>query len=444
MDTPGLPSVPPPSSPAARGAVDLKFRFLLCLVATGVFFNNILRWYPFPEGRSANDLSSLDDTLLGIVVNLTLLSVILVLLLVDRSTYRIRVPSAILGLYCLYIAVQAFFRENQLMETARSASWIVMLVTAERLGTYISVTEQRVHAFVGAVFWSLVSTTCIGLAIALYLPGSVNWGMGISNDFTQSARGEFFFLWIPPVVTAALSTCYLGKSSSIGLRSKVAALFVLATASALCVITLTRTYVFGILLVIFLVLLARTRYAWAGVILVGLMAFVVFPEFLESVLISLRIRLDPSTDFTTGRLDLNRFLLELFSQSPLFGVGAQEMRVQIAGASTRGTTEHGYTSHLASYGIFSLLFLGYLLYGIFASIRLLVGIRRRSRLPDAHFGKEGTAVASLAVFTALTGFVGLLGAASSFGDWLGLLFVAMSIGLGQRLPAADPMDRAAG
>jgi hypothetical protein len=414
----------------------LRFKCILGLIVIGIFFNNILRWFPFPEGRSANDLSTLDDTIYGIVVNLTTIACILLLILFERSTRRFSVHSALLVSYCTYIAAQAAFRDHAIMEILRAASWILMLLSADLVGSVLCSTPTGSRLFIGTLFWSLVATTALGLGIAAVLPGSVNWGLGISNSYTQSARGEFFFLWIPPVLTAALSTCYLGKASSTGPKSRAMAILILTAASALCTATLTRTYVFGIILVLSLILFARTRYAWVAISAACILVFVLVPELFFSLMTSLRIYVDPSVDFTNGRNDLNAFLLDLFSQSPLFGVGAQEMRDRIAHAKTYGFTEHGYTSHLASYGIFALLFFGYMIYGAISSANLLFVTRRNRTLLHTQLGIDATAAASLSIFTIVSGFVGLLGAASSFGDWLGIVFVSMTVGLNRQLLAS--------
>jgi hypothetical protein len=214
----------------------------------------------------------------------------------------------------------------------------------------------------------------------------------------------------------------------------------LITATALCFVTLTRTYVFGIILAIAIILYARTRYAWAGLLSLCLLGFMMFPHVLVSTLESLRIVIDmPAEDFTTGRLDLNRFLVEQFSESPVFGVGAQEMRVRIALANTKGTTEHGYVSHFAAYGIFALLFLWYMFNGLFVAIRIIINVKRKREADRERADIQRVAIASLAIFTVLSGFVGLLGASSSFGDWLGIIFVSFSAAIGRKIltPAKD-------
>jgi hypothetical protein len=396
------------------------------LIVVGILFNNILRWYPFPAGRSANDLSTLEDNYIGIVVNISLFSLVLLLLLFERSTFRVSWTSLLLFGYCLYIAIQTLFRDNQAMEALRSASWIAMLLSAERAGHYFGSSPERIRVFQSTVLLGLIFTTVLGLAVAMYMPGSVNWGLGYASEFTQSARGEFFFLWIPPVVTAALATDYIGRNNALDPRVRAVATVTLVIATILCGITLTRTYVFGIVLVVMIVLYGRTRYAWFAVIICGVLGCIAYPEVIFNLLASFRILLDPNADFSTGRFDLNKFLLDTYFQNPVFGTGAHEMRYRISTANTIGTTEHGYTSHLASYGSFAGLFFAYLFLAGWSAVKLVHDGRRFGKTQDSVNERAlGIAAASLSIFTVLSGLVGLLGAASSFADWLGLIFVSM-------------------
>src|SRR2546428_2950211 len=89
---------------------------LFWIVAGGILYNNLLRWYPFPAGRSANDLASLGSNLAGIVVNVAIYCALVVGVLFSGATPLLARRSRLLQGYCLYLALQAPFRADPVGE----------------------------------------------------------------------------------------------------------------------------------------------------------------------------------------------------------------------------------------------------------------------------------------------------------------------------------------
>src|SRR4051812_7097635 len=92
------------------------------LVCFGIFFNDILRWYPFPEGRSLNDLKSIEDNILGIVNNGLTYTAILGLLLLTRRVRRQPFDrhSLLIYGYCAFILCQPLLRPDPRTEMLRA------------------------------------------------------------------------------------------------------------------------------------------------------------------------------------------------------------------------------------------------------------------------------------------------------------------------------------
>ena len=84
---------------------------------------------------------------------------------------------------------------------------------------------------------------------------------------------------------------------------------------------------------------------------------------------------DPNIDLSNGRADLNKVNLRTFRESPAFGQGADEARQLVPGSDSVAKSEHGYTVHLASYGLFGLLFFAYVAAGLVASASCCCGGR---------------------------------------------------------------------
>ncbi len=407
------------------GVTPQWIRVILAVVLIGgCFFNNVVRWYPFPVGRSANEMVGLEDNLNGIVFNVFLFAVALVASVREGGFAIPRRASALVGCYCFVIAVQSFFREELLLEAARSLAWILHFGSALYLGACIGRRPELTRLALKYLLFGQCLSVIIGAGIAIQIPGSVNVGLGMSWEFSQYSRGEFFFLWVPPVMTVALGVAWLREGVAIRGWRWWLVLSVVCVVVLLSVLTMTRTYVFGIMLVLWVVVMSVKRIALLSIACGVIGAVLLSERLLTEALLFLRVIADdPLVEFTGGRQELNKVLLETFAGSPWVGVGGQEMRRVILSSALIAKSEHGYTSHLASFGVAAFLYFGFMAYAavcVWKDILAQMGGLVNRRGPSSAWR---ACLWGMTAFTVSSGVVGLMGAASSFGDWAGLLCV---------------------
>jgi hypothetical protein len=416
-------------------------RGLTGLVVLGIAYNDILRWYPFPAGRSANDLITLQDNLIGIAVNIALYSCILLLTLLHGRSFRIPLFSVPLYLYSAYIALQAAFRPDPAMELVRSLGIIAMILSANRMAVLLGTDPRFLGYFTKRMWLALVATLFAGVLIGLTKSNSVNWGGGRSPAFEQVDRAEFFFFYLLPYPTVALSLAVLRGPRRWRSASGSLAVVSLALIFGLALMTMTRSIIFSCLLVALAFLLARSRSWFFAAAAAATFAAFLLPALTRDLAVQTRVYSEDDADFTTHRAALVALNIEMFLESPVFGLGAQEARRRILASETVAKTEHGYSIHFSSYGLFALLFIGHVLFSLSTSMRMIW-----SRLSLEHLSpeREGlkTAAAASAIATAGLGLVWLFGSGSAFYDWIGLFFLSLAPVLrrsvSSRLPSPAP------
>ncbi len=401
-----------------------QLQAVLCaIVGFGVLYNNVLRWYPFPAGRSANDLASLEDNLFGIVVNVSLYCMILLLACSDSQSLRVAPTSVPLLLYSTFVLAQVVLRPDPLMELARSFALVVAMLSADRLATLLSADASFFSRFLRWLWLAWVGSVFLGLCIGLLKTDSVNWGAmyGLSS-FAQSNRAEFFFFHLLPYPAVGLSLAILTAPNCRRLEGMVALASVVVI-MGLASLTLTRSMIFSCLLVLLLFLYQRSRRSVWVLVALALAGVLLVPGAVQDLAIRARVYSpDPDVDLTNARAALFAVDIDTFYASPFVGVGAQEARRRVSESESKAKTEHGYTGHLSSYGVVGVLFFVFVLRSVAISLRMVLGDRR----PGGAGGPPWSiAVAAAAIATAGLGTVWLFGSASAFYDWLGFLFLSL-------------------
>jgi hypothetical protein len=425
-------------SPGERQSVEPSRHvqwLLIALVCAGIVFNNVLRWYPFPAGRSANDISTLDAGLLGIIVNILLYSAVLAVIVLSRSSALRHYGSRPLQLYCLYLALQAPFRAHPMIELVRSGAMIVMLLSADSMAAIAVGSPRYAIRFLHRIWWTLVGTVLIGLVIGLVLQDSVNWGNGLSPSFLEKRRAEFFFFHVLPHFVFALSLAVLVFTMRRPGPQFLVALGMVILLPILAERTMTRTMTFSLIVItlVFLFRYARKALLLAGAVVV--VAIVFWPGAMANVAERLRLTevvsnrsVDVaaggrSVDIATGgRLFLVLTNLRSFRDAPIFGQGAVETRRRVEASKSVATSEHGYSLHLASSGVFSFLLFAYVIQGLAAAIKI-VRFRDHASVPPG-IGPYGIAIAAVAMTSFVIGFFWTFSSATAFYEWLTIFFVS--------------------
>lgn len=417
-----------------------RWKAITFIVIIGIFYNNILRWLPFSPGTSLNDSITLADNITGIVFNFFLYALLISLLWSRRPRFgNVFKHSRLLYGYCLYILIQSFFRPDITMEIARGIAIIVMFLSADWLGKYFG-NDIRLLSRVMPMLWkSMVGVLFIGIAIALVLPGSVNWGGGLSPSFVQQDRSEFFFFYLSPAITFALSIVMIK-----GQHSKV--IHSLAVVSALVIVALAvgtqgRGLLFSLSLITLIFLYKYyKRCLIVMLVIVSLLTFGRSEVVRESLQSGRFISETPGEDLSSGRLLLNIIILEAFTEAPIFGQGAVQVRQIIWDADSLAKTEHGYVMHLGSYGSFAVLFYIYILYGLKASIQMIF----RKPIGFASYREIQPLLlvqASLALTWFFLGFVGVFGSGSSFYDWFAIFTISLSFSLYENTCSSRALEK---
>jgi hypothetical protein len=398
---------------------------LFWIVAAGILYNNLFRWYPFPAGRSANDLESLASNLPGIVVNIAIYCALLAGVLLSGATTLLVRRSRLLQVYCLYLVLQAPFRSDALAECIRSFAMAVMLLSADWLAAIVFGAPRYAAQFLRRMWCVMVATILVGLLIGLLLKDAVNWGNGLSQSFENQNRAEFFFFYVLPQFAFALSfAVLLGTYRRPGVLF-LTALMAISLITLLAGRTMTRTITFSIALIVLVFLF---RFARRTLVVVGIVVAIsaaAFPG--EALQVASKLRVadffasEPSVDPTNGRLFLVLTNLQSFADSPVFGQGAVEARRRVEASGSRARTEHGYSIHLASSGLFALFLLAFVLQGVMAAFEILL---KRRGLPQDPFDPYAVAIGALALASFVTGFFWTFSSATNFYDWVAVFFVS--------------------
>lgn len=408
------------------GPVWPAWKLLIGLVCAGIVFNNLLRWYPFPPGRSANDMATLDTNLLGIVVNVFLYAAILLTVIFTRSFRLLQYRSWLLVLYCAYLALEVPFRASPLSEAARSGAMILMLLSADWMAAVVVSSARHASLFFRSVWWTMVLTVVAGLVVGLFLPDAVNWGSDRSPSFAQTVRAEFFFFYVLPHYGFALSLATVMLT-----MRRPGVRFVIALGAAvlvlvLAVLTQTRTMIFSLLLVALVFLFRYARKTLVMVTAVLVVSSACWPAALAKVGDHLRVSpfmtADSAVDATTGRLVLVMINVQSFRDSPIFGQGAVETRRRVEVSDSIAKSEHGYSLHLASSGVFSFLLFAYVIQGLIAAMKILL---RGDHGPGSPvIGPYAIATAAVAMASFVTGFFWTFSSATAFYEWFAIFFVS--------------------
>jgi hypothetical protein len=265
----------------------------------------------------------------------------------------------------------------------------------------------------------------VGLLIGILLKDAVNWGNGLSQSFENQNRAEFFFFYVLPHSAFALSLAVLlGTYRRPGVLF-LAALLTIAVITVLAARTMTRTITFSLLLIalVFLFRFARRTLFAVGAVL--MIAAAAWPGAALQVASQLRVAdffaSESSVDVTNGRLFLVLTNLQSFAESPVVGQGAVEARLRVEASGSRARTEHGYSIHLASSGLFALFLFAYVLQGVGAGLQILL---KWKRVPQDPFGSYAVAIAGLALASFVTGFFWTFSSATNFYDWVAVFFVS--------------------
>jgi hypothetical protein len=396
-----------------------KESMVFFIIAALIFFNSILRWYPFPVGRSQNDQKGLEDNLAGIVFNSIVFLVLSLISFTTKLGKKNFDHSIIIYLYCIIVMVSAFFREKVDLEIARSLLLCLTLLSADRIGKYIGSSVIRTKLILRYGFFTSAICVFLGLAIGFVIPGSINWGSRAAIDasaFNDTYRAEFFFLYFPAYITFCLGIYNFFEEKNKYLR--FCSISVALIVAWLGFLTATRQVMFSIILISCFYFLNKYKYLFIPILFVAVLALN-NQDFLSSLGNSLRLTSgDVVNDITNGRGDLNDVNFNSFFSSPFIGVGAEGARENIAFSNSVARSEHGYSIHLASYGIFSLLFYFYVFYSCWQSLNIYFRGKTKNNLVLVN--------SSLALSVALNGFVGTFGAFTGFPDWFSLFLISLN------------------
>ena len=401
-----------------------RSKLILSITFLQLVYNNLIQWFPFTAGKSQNDLTTINDNIISIVINLGFYSLFLIILFNVRPRLEILYKhSKIIYIYCIFILLQSIFRSNLTMELIRSISLIIMLISADWLGKYCAYNLNYLQNHMLVKWKILVSIIFLGIAIGVVIPGSVNWGGGLSLDFI-SERAEFFFFSPAPFVVFALSLMILKINFS-----KLSYIFTFLF-SILVLILSIRTENRSLLIVLSLIsIIFLFNYNKNIIILIAsvgcLIVFFNLNLLNEFGIINRFFDSDENFDITTGRLDLNIIIFDLFMESPLFGRGAEDIRGIIWASNSKAKTEHGYIMHLGEFGLFGILFYFYVIKSIYSS--LLIINREPIKFNNLRLNKPlFLAVAALALSWGVLGFIGVFGSATSFIDWYAIFTLSLT------------------
>jgi hypothetical protein len=401
-----------------------KSKLVLLITLFQLLYNNIIHWFPFTAGKSQNDLYTIDDNIVSIVINLGFYSLFLIILFNVRPRLEILYKhSKIIYIYCIFILIQSIFRSNLTMELIRSVSLIIMLISADWLGKYCAYNLSYLQNYMLVKWKILVSIIILGIAIGVVMPGSVNWGGGVSSDFI-SERAEYFFFFPAPFVVFSLSLMVFKIKFS-----KFSYIFSFLFTILVLILSI-RTETRGLLIVLSLIfiifLFSYNKNAIILIAIAGCLSVFLNLNLLDELgIINRFFSSDQNFDITNGRLDLNVIIFDSFMQSPLFGRGAEDIRAIIWASNSRAKTEHGYIMHLGTYGLFGILFYFYVVKSIYSSI--LIINREATKLNNLRLNKPlFLAVAAQALSWGVLGFIGVFGSATAFADWYAIFILSLT------------------
>ena len=404
-----------------------RARLALQVIGVAFLFNLVLRFYPWPNGFTLNNLRSLSSNIVGITFSLLFYTTMLVILtrtIRQGSTLRLQfffVPFAI------FLALSPLFRPFPVNEVVRDISLILLLGSAAVAATALNDLDPM--TLTRLMFWpssAILVSYVLSMAIAFIRPGSVMWGSFLLRNVHD--RGEFFFFFVPPHISLAF--IIIGTASARGRSSSlsVIALVLFPVLMAMSFRTHTRTYILGLLLLAGLLVIARVGRRTALAVLVGLAVAVVLAGFLPLVLSQLRLDSfgKRGIDATNGRASLLTQVFQAFRSNVAFGSGADALRRRVLSSDSVAKTEYGIFGYLGSFGLLSAPLFACLVLSWTRSARRLWHASQR---PARINVKRVLDCVNLANFP-LT-FFWLLGSATAFYDWLTLLVAFMCVSPGR-------------
>lgn len=408
---------------------------LFAYVLTQVFF----KWFPFPPGRTAIKLPTLQDNMVSVLSSLALFAVVIFTVggfAIVRNN-RMKIPWTprpvdwLLGAFVVFLILQVGLRESKGEELLRSLALGGSLLSSVLLAKYFTASPERRTLLLNSLKWFFLTGVALGFAVAVIHPPSADWGgfAGAECLGTMLCRTEFFFFAINPLFLVVL----LWRNSSPSRRNRLIQIAVGCFIFALALTTRTRqltlTMTAAAMLIFFLWAKDRKKILYSVGGLALLVAVFAGPQLLRLFLEYTRVVVEPSAiavdaraaDWTSGRRYLLELLWKMFLDAPLFGLGGVEVRALIQQAQLIARTEHGFVFYLAAYGVFGLLFFAYIASAFFTGVKNLWQAMRG----HLDVGSDEVTLALIAVPLFPFGFVGLFGSATNPTDWLALCLAAL-------------------
>lgn len=439
----------------ARGIKDLKRQlqdkngtgvFVLLSLGIYILIQNFFKWIPFAAGHTGFSLGTVQDNIVSIAASLILFCIICACLI--RKTMfkqKFEIADVLAGGFCVFLLVQSVFRDSKLLELVRSLALTGSILSSMLVGKYFSASLSRITCFFKVIKWTMLVSIFLGFLVAVLKPNSVDWGTfaGVQCLGKMFCRTEFFFFAINPLFVVVLLWRWHESSQSKTGRTvfdfTLNAICIVAV-SALVVMTRTRQFtltIFFAAIVSFALWAKNQRRIWIGVTAALAVALLIAgPQILKFFMEYSRITPEPSAiavdaragDWTSGRMQLIKAIWEIFKNSPLTGLGGVKIRETIWAANLTARTEHGFIFYLGAYGVFGLLFVGYLLLAFGRGVRTLWKAFRN----QIDVNSPQVTIALIAVPLIPFGFFGLFGSATNPSDFLSLMIASLVISSGRQ------------
>ena len=418
------------------GDLPKNYKRPVLTVFASIFFyiclQNFFKWMPFPAGRTAFNLTTLEENMVSVIAGLVLFLITMICL--ARPIWveiKIRKQDWVVGIFAAFLIIQVIFRESKLEEFVRSLALAGSLLSSVFFGKYFAKTPERLRDFLRVSKYGLLLSVVLGLIVAITRPVAVNWGAlgeGACTD-AMICRAEFFFFTINPLILTVL----LWRTASTAKKVywlEIISGFMIFT---LAMMTRTRQYTLTIIAttIAIFALWARDK---KRVIYSVLAAFVLIglflgPTILHKTMQYARLAVDPNAvavdpntaDWSSGRLELLQLLWKTYRESPIVGVGGVQIRALIEQAHLNARTEHGFAFYLATYGLFGLLFEYYIFWSFAKAVRVLWRALRGKI--DSHDSIVTLALIAVPLFP--FGFFGLFGSATNATDWFCLVIASL-------------------
>lgn len=415
-----------------KNQLSRAIQIALAALVIYIFTQNVLKWIPFHPGSTAFKLSTLQENLVSVISSLALFVIIaLTLARPIKAENQWRFPDYWAGGFFLILLLQILLRDSKTEELIRSLALIGSIGSSILVAKYFSQGNDRLEKLFFVLKWALLASVALGFSIAVIKPEVADWGgfAGAQCLGKMFCRTELFFFTINPLFLVVMLFRNTSPSRRSFLLQLLAGVFILLLAFT----TRTRQFtlpLFASSVLIFL-LWAKQRkkilYVAGAVTAIAVLFY--GPTLLRTFLEYTRIVVEPSAiavdaraaDWTSGRGKLLELLLKTFKENPILGVGGVEIRAIIGRADLIARTEHGFLFYLAAYGVFGLLFIGYIFQAFIKSLHTIsLAMRGLVDSTSPH-----VTVAIIAMTLIPFGFVGIFGSATNPTDWFALVFVAL-------------------